>query len=239
MPGPGNERVLATPGTIAIMRSRYGELAGGSLQPLAYGETLTIGEVRVRLMPAGHVLGSAQIVLEYRGSRVVVSGDYKRRPDPTCPPFEPCDCDLFITEATFGLPVFRHPPDRAEIDKLLHSLALFPERCHLVGVYALGKCQRVLALLRRAGYEEPVYLHGALIGLTELYEQPGRAARAGAALQPAVARDALKGQHRAGAAPAPKPTVGRGGCPIRSSPWPRAGCGCASAPRRAASNCRW
>jgi putative mRNA 3-end processing factor len=169
----GNEQVLATPGTIAVMRARYGEAAGGSLQPLAYGETITAGDATVRLVPAGHVLGSAQIVLEYRGSRVVVSGDYKRRPDPTCPPFEPCNCDAFITEATFGLPVFRHPPDTQEIDKLLHSLVLFPDRCHLVGVYALGKCQRVLALLRLAGYEEPVYLHGALIGLTELYETLG------------------------------------------------------------------
>ncbi len=123
---PGNERVLATPGTIAIMRSRYGELAGGSLQPLDYGDPIAIDGVGVRLLPAGHVLGSAQIVLDYRSSRVVVSGDYKRRADPTCAPFEPCNCDLFITEATFGLPVFRHPPDRLEIDKLLHSLALFP-----------------------------------------------------------------------------------------------------------------
>jgi putative mRNA 3-end processing factor len=169
----GNERVLATPGTLAIMRSRYGELAGRSLHPLAYGQTQAIGDVAVRLLPVGHVLGSAQVVVDYRGSRVVVSGDYKRRADPTCAPFEPCNCDVFITEATFGLPVFRHPPDHQEIDKLLHSLSLFPERCHLVGVYALGKCQRLLALLRRAGYEEPVYLHGALIGLTALYESLG------------------------------------------------------------------
>jgi len=189
----GNEQVLATPGTIAIMQERYGEAAGASLQPLAYGEPVTAGEVTVRLAPAGHVLGSAQIVLEYRGSRVVVSGDYKRRPDPTCAPFEPCTCDVFITEATFGLPVFRHPPDTREIDKLLHSLALFPERCHLVGVYALGKCQRVLALLRRAGYEAPVYLHGALIKLTELYESLG--VRLGPVLPlSGVARELLKGR---------------------------------------------
>jgi putative mRNA 3-end processing factor len=190
---PGNERVLATPGTIAIMRLRYGELAGGSLQPLEYGETITSGDVAVRLAPAGHVLGSAQVMLEYQSARAIVSGDYKRRPDPTCEPFEPCNCDLFITEATFGLPVFRHPPDRIEIDKLLHSLSVFPERCHVVGVYALGKCQRVLALLRRAGYEEPVYLHGALIGLTELYE------RLGVSLGPVLPwseapREALKGR---------------------------------------------
>ncbi|MGH7115403.1 MAG: ligase-associated DNA damage response exonuclease [Stellaceae bacterium] len=189
----GNARVLATAQTIAIMQVRYGEAAGGVFQPLAYRESLAVGEVAVRLMPAGHVLGSAQIVLDCRGSRVVVSGDYKRRPDPTCAPFEPQSCDLFITEATFALPVFRHPPDGQEIDKLLHSVSLFPERCHLVGVYALGKCQRVLALLRRAGYEAPVYLHGALIGLCELYE------RFGVALGPVlpatgVARDALKGR---------------------------------------------
>ena len=189
----GNERVLATSGTIAIMQARYGELAGGSLQAIGYGETVAVGEVAVRFLPAGHVLGSAQIVLDHRGSRVVVSGDYKRRPDPTCEPFEPCNCDLFITEATFGLPVFRHPPDTQEIDKLLHSLTLFPDRGHLVEVYALGKCQRVLALLRRAGYEEPVYLHGALIGLTELYETLG--VPLGPVLPLAgISRDALKGR---------------------------------------------
>jgi len=189
----GNGQVLATLATIAIMRSRYGELAGGSLQPLDYGEAVAIGGVTLRLLPAGHVLGSAQIALDYRGSRIVVSGDYKRRPDPTCAPFEPCNCDVFISEATFGLPVFRHPPDQQEIDKLLHSLSLFPERSHIVGVYALGKCQRVLALLRQAGYEEPVYLHGALIRLTELYETFG------VPLGPilpltGVAREAFKGR---------------------------------------------
>ena len=190
---PGNERVLATPGTIAIMQERYGEAAGVSLQPLAYGEILAAGDVTVRLLPAGHVLGSAQIVLEYRGSRVAVSGDYKRRPDATCAPFELCPCDVFITEATFGLPAFHHPPDSQEIDKLLHSLALFPERCHLVGVYVLGKCQRVLTLLRRAGYEEPVFLHGALIKLTELYESLG--IRLGPVVPlTGVAREALKGR---------------------------------------------
>jgi putative mRNA 3-end processing factor len=170
---PGHTSVLATAPTVAIMRARYADNAGGALQALAYGEAIAIGDVSVRLVPAGHVLGSAQAVIDYRGSRVVVSGDYKRRPDPTCAPFEPVNCDVFITEATFGLPVFHHPPDMQEIDKLLHSLRLFPERCHLVGVYALGKCQRVLALLRHAGYEAPVYLHGALFSLSELYERHG------------------------------------------------------------------
>jgi putative mRNA 3-end processing factor len=169
----GHGAVLATQETLAIMRQRFGANAGGSLQPLAYGECIKLGPVGVTLVPAGHILGSAQAVLEKGGSRIVVSGDYKRRADPTCPAFEPQPCDVFITEATFGLPVFRHPDDRGEIDKLLHSLRLFPERAHLVGVYALGKCQRVIALLRRQGYEEPIYMHGALQACTNIYEHFG------------------------------------------------------------------
>src|SRR5438045_2901460 len=190
---PSNEHVAAARETVESMRQRYGELAGGTLQEARYGEPVTINRASLCLVPAGHVLGSAQLVIEYQGTRVVVSGDYKRRPDPTCPPFEPQPCDVFVTEATFGLPVFRHPPDRHEIDKLLHSLRLYPERCQLVGVYALGKCQRVLALLRAAGYDEPVYLHGALLGLTELYQRLG--IDLGRVLPgTGVARDELKGK---------------------------------------------
>ena len=118
---------------------RYGPQAA---QPVAYGETIRLGEVDISFVPAGHVLGSAQIVLEHAGERVVVSGDYKRRPDPTCAPFEPVPCDIFITEATFGLPVFRHPDTGSEIDRLLARLHANPDRCVLVGAYALGKAQR-------------------------------------------------------------------------------------------------
>jgi putative mRNA 3-end processing factor len=130
--------------------------------------------VRVWLRPAGHVLGSAQVCMEWRGSRAVVSGDYKRRPDPTCAGFEAeRGCDVFVTEATFALPVFRHPPAEAEIAKLLRSVALFPERTHVVGCYALGKCQRLIRLLRLAGWEAPIWLHGALLPLCRLYETLG------------------------------------------------------------------
>lgn len=189
----GHGKVLATPETLAIMQARYGEEAFASAQAARYGEPVRIGEVEVSLVPAGHVLGSAQVALEHRGSRVVISGDYKRRRDPTCRPFEPAACDVFVTEATFALPVFRHPPDREEIAKLLHSVALFPERAHLVGVYALGKCQRVIALLREAGWDRPIYLHGALVGLCALYEAQGIAL---GPLLPAtgVDKEALKGE---------------------------------------------
>lgn len=170
---PGHEEVIATPETLAIMRQRLGEGAGLRQRPLPCGEEVVLGEVRLRLVPAGHVLGSAQVVLEHAGCRVVCSGDYKRRADPTCAPFETVPCDLFITEATFGLPVFRHPDPADEIARLLHSVELFPERCHVVGTYALGKAQRLIALLREAGWQRPIFLHGALLPLCALYEAHG------------------------------------------------------------------
>jgi putative mRNA 3-end processing factor len=170
---PGHGAVLATAETLAIMRARLGAGAGATHQALAFGEALTESGVRTWLEPAGHVLGSAQICMEYRGSRAVVSGDYKRRPDATCAPFVPVPCDVFVTEATFALPVFRHPPDCGEIAKLLASVALFPDRTHVVGCYALGKCQRVIVLLRAAGWDRPIYLHGAQIPMCELYEACG------------------------------------------------------------------
>ncbi len=166
----GHAAVIATPETLAIMDCRYGPQAG---TPVAYGEVIRMGEVDVGFVPAGHVLGSAQIVLEHAGERVVVSGDYKRRPDPTCAPFEPVPCDIFVTEATFGLPVFRHPDTPSEMDRLLARLAENPERCVLVGAYALGKAQRVIAELRGRGHREPIYIHGALQRLCELYQEHG------------------------------------------------------------------
>lgn len=170
---PGHKSVLATPATLAIMRARYGADAARAMQALDYGDGIGVAGVRVRLAPAGHVLGSAQVMMEHGGVRVVVSGDYKRQPDPTCLPFEPMPCDVFITEATFGLPVFRHPPAADEIARLLASLRRFPERTHLVGAYALGKAQRIVMLLRSAGYDAPIYIHGALANLCALYRRLG------------------------------------------------------------------
>ncbi|KQU54437.1 DNA ligase-associated DEXH box helicase [Bosea sp. Leaf344] len=169
----GHGSVLATRETLAIMALRYGEAFTGSRQVAVPGETTRIGDVTIRFVPAGHVLGSAQIVVEWRGLRIVVSGDYKRERDPTCAGFEPVPCDVFITEATFGLPVFRHPPAHAEVAKLLESVRLFPERTHIVGAYSLGKAQRVMALIREGGYDRPLYLHGAMEKLTDFYREEG------------------------------------------------------------------
>jgi putative mRNA 3-end processing factor len=170
---PGHGTVLATAETLEIMAVRCGADFAGRGQALAYGETVSRDGVEVRLAPAGHVLGSAQVAVSWKGMTIVVSGDYKRRSDPTCAPFEPVPCDVFVSEATFGLPVFRHPPAKDEIGKLLTSLARFPERAHLVGAYALGKAQRVIALLRQAGYEQPIFVHGALERLNALYAARG------------------------------------------------------------------
>lgn len=170
---PGHAHVLATSETLDIMAIRYGEAFAGSRQIAVPGETITIRGVAVRFIPAGHVLGSAQIAVEHGGMRIVVSGDYKRRSDPTCAPFQLENCDVFVTEATFGLPVFHHPPDADEIGRLLLSLQQFPERTHLVGAYALGKAQRVIALLRAHGYDQPIYIHGALQRLCGYYETWG------------------------------------------------------------------
>ncbi len=169
----GHGLVLATQATLDIMRVRYGDDFAGQVQPLAYGEAIARDGVEVSLVPAGHVLGSAQAVVRWKGMTIVVSGDYKRRRDPTCAGFEPVPCDVFVSEATFALPVFRHPPDADEIAKLVKSVEQFPERTHLVGAYALGKAQRVIRLLREAGYDKTIYVHGALERLNALYERHG------------------------------------------------------------------
>ena len=169
----GHGAVLATQATLDLMRLRYGEGFAGATQAIDYSETVQLDGARVTFHPAGHVLGSAQIAVAADGLRIVASGDYKNVADPTCAPFELIRCDVFITEATFGLPVFRHGDPDGEIAKLLHSVALFPERAHLVGAYSLGKAQRVIALIRKAGYDKPIYLHGALESITHYYQSRG------------------------------------------------------------------
>jgi putative mRNA 3-end processing factor len=169
----GHGAVLATQQTLDLMRLRYGEDFAGTSQAIRYGESLNLGGATVTFHPAGHVLGSAQIAVEAGDLRVVASGDYKNVPDPTCVPFELVACDVFITEATFALPVFRHGDPNEQIAKLLNSVAVFPERAHLVGAYSLGKAQRVIAMLRQAGHTAPIYLHGAMESITGYYASQG------------------------------------------------------------------
>ncbi|MBA8909319.1 ligase-associated DNA damage response exonuclease [Aminobacter ciceronei] len=170
---PGHAKVLATRQTLDIMAIRCGPDFAGTTQAMPLGEKIRLGDVTVSFHPAGHVLGSAQISVERNGMRIVASGDYKRARDPTCTAFEVVPCDVFISEATFALPVFHHPDASQEIGKLLKSTRQFPERAHLVGAYALGKAQRVMRLLRDQGYDKPIYIHGALTRLSEYYQSQG------------------------------------------------------------------
>lgn len=155
------------------MKRRYGEDCAETFQPIQYGETMRINDTSITLYPAGHILGSAQVLLERGDCRVVVSGDYKRFNDGTCVPFEPIKCDIFVTEATFGLPVFQHPDPQLEIEKLFHSMKSFPDQSHLIAVYALGKAQRLIKLIRLAGYDKPIYMHGSMFGCSDYYQEQG------------------------------------------------------------------
>ena len=188
----GHGEVWATAATRDIIDARYGTPGGG--RSLDYGEGIELGDgITATFVPAGHVLGSAQILLERSGERIIVTGDYKRRPDPTCLPFQPTPCDILITEATFGLPVFTHPPIEHEIARLLAARQANPHRAILVGAYAQGKAQRVIAELRRAGYNETIWLHGAMTSMCDLYIRHG-VHLGRLALVSEADRDALKGQ---------------------------------------------
>jgi putative mRNA 3-end processing factor len=184
---PGHGAVLATRETLDVMLARYGQKFAGTTQALGFGEKVGLGSANVSLIPAGHVLGSAQVVVQAGSQRIVVSGDFKRGADPTCPPFEPMHCDVFVTEATFGLPVFTHPPVESQVGELLASLATFHGRTHFIAAYSLGKAQRLVALLRRAGYDAPVYVDRATAKLCDIYEHHGIAL---GNIQPLEAQDA-------------------------------------------------
>lgn len=169
----GHGAVLATRATLAFMAMRYGKNFAGASQTVKEGETLSLGDAKVTLLAAGHMLGSVQVYIEHRGISAIVSGDFKRSSDPTCPSFDVRPCDLFVTEATFALPLYRHPPPESEIEKLLLSLHLFADRPHLVHAYSIGKAQRVIALLRQAGYDETVRVHKAIAEASVIYEDEG------------------------------------------------------------------
>lgn len=157
--------------TLPILRWRLGEQ---SYTTHCNGEPFQLGRARVSLHPAGHVLGSAQVRVEVDGQTWVASGDYKRQPDPTCDPFEVVPCDVFITEATFGLPVYRwpHTPDVArEIAQWRRDCAARGEAAVLL-CYSLGKAQRVLAELLPFD-DQPALLHGAVAAGVEVYRQAG------------------------------------------------------------------
>jgi putative mRNA 3-end processing factor len=157
---------------IGLMRERLG--ATSTIRAYDYGERFTLGETTLSLHPSGHVLGAAQVRIEGCGKVAVVSGDYKRDPDPTCVPFEPVPCDVFVTESTFGLPIYRWPP----MDEVIDELMAWWNDCAERGItavlfcYALGKAQRILAELATRT-DRAVWLHGAMVRLVEAYREAG------------------------------------------------------------------
>jgi len=167
---PGASAYLCTPDTAALIRRRIGPEP--IIQELPYGERLTLGSVAVSFHPAGHMLGSAQLRIEGEGGVWVVSGDYKREADPTCPAFEPLRCDTFVTESTYALPIFRWDPPESVAAEILRFWQGNKDRASLLFCYALGKAQRILAELARLT-DRPVYVHGAVEAFAEIYRARG------------------------------------------------------------------
>jgi putative mRNA 3-end processing factor len=169
---PGSRRYFAAAPGLGLLRRRLG--ADALIEPQPYGAPLDLGGARVSFHPAGHVLGAAQIRVEADGEVWVVSGDYKRDPDPSCAPFELVRCDAFITEATFALPIYRWDP----VDQVMAELLAWWDenaalgRASVLFCYALGKAQRLLAEIGRRT-ERTVVVHGAIEALLEPYRSAG------------------------------------------------------------------
>ncbi len=168
---PGNGRYWAIGSAEGILRRRLG--AGIQLQNLSYGQTISRRGVRFSFHSAGHVLGSAQILVEGGGERWLVSGDFKRQHDPSCAPFSPVRSDVLISEATFGLPIYHWQEPAAVVREIVAWWRGAPERPSVLFCYAFGKAQRLLAELQAAGVEDEVLLHGAVQALMDPYREAG------------------------------------------------------------------
>jgi putative mRNA 3-end processing factor len=168
---PGSRSYLcAAPGARVLQR----RLPDALVETLPYGEPIAIGDTRVSFHPAGHILGSSQIRVEHRGEVWVVSGDYKRQPDPTCAPFELVRCHTFITEATFALPIYTWDATALVMHDVVEwwRMNREEERPSVIFCYVLGKAQRILAELRDRA-DGAIHLHGAMAALTEAYRESG------------------------------------------------------------------
>jgi len=168
---PGSQRYLTTPQGQAVLQHRMG--AEAAIETLAYGEPLNLGGVQLSLHPAGHLLGSAQVRIEHQGEVWVVSGDYKTAADPTCAPLEPLRCDVFISESTFGLPIYRWPQTDSVIDEIRQWWRANREEglVSILFAYALGKAQRIIASLGDG--EGPLLCHGAVEAVNACYRASG------------------------------------------------------------------
>lgn len=165
----GHKSYLCTPETAALIRKRIGD---ARVQTLPYGERLRIGQVTLSFHPAGHMLGSAQARIEGQGGVWLFSGDYKRQRDPTCPAFEPQRCDVFVTEASYALPIFRWDEPAQVARDIVAWRDSTPRKAAVLFCYALGKAQRLLAELVELT-DRPVWVHGAVEGFAQAYREMG------------------------------------------------------------------
>ncbi len=168
----GSRNYLCSRESERVLRTRLG--ASATIQPADYGEPIDMNGVRVSLHPAGHIIGSSQVRVEYQGEVWVASGDYKTDPDSTCTPFELVRCHTFVTESTFGLPIYRWTPEREVFDEIRAwwSMNASEGRSSVLFAYALGKAQRLLAGLVDDA-PGPIYTHGAIERLNRDYRLAG------------------------------------------------------------------
>jgi putative mRNA 3-end processing factor len=168
----GSQAYLCAEPSRRLLERRFGPDA--RIETLPYGEPITLGDVVVSFHPAGHILGSAQIRIAGAGGVWLVGGDYKRVPDPTCAPFEPVPCDTFITESTFGLPIYRWDRTDAVIAEIVEWWEdnRQNERTSVLFCYTVGKAQRILAELARLT-DRPSFVHGAMLHMIEAYREAG------------------------------------------------------------------
>ncbi|MGB0920235.1 MAG: ligase-associated DNA damage response exonuclease [Alphaproteobacteria bacterium] len=169
----GHQAVLATAPTLDAMKVRYGPRFCARQQATPYGHPIKLGEVTITLIPAGHILGSAQVVIDWNGYRAICAGDYKRADDPTAQPFEVQPAHLFVTEATFGVPVYRHNNAVDEVKRLLDVWRTLDDAPLVIAAYSLGKAQHMQARLRAAGINQPIHVAKPVLGLNEVYERHG------------------------------------------------------------------
>lgn len=164
----GNLQVYCTEATALFMKHRYRKFAGGEFFLKSYHQTFNLNGVQITFIPAGHILGSAQILMEYQGVKYLYTGDYKLQPDATCEPIEFVQADVLITETTFADPATRHPDAEEEILKLNSTQSNI-----MLGAYALGKCQRLISLINTHCTEKRILLHHSMVPFVKIYEQLG------------------------------------------------------------------
>ncbi|MDR3697795.1 MBL fold metallo-hydrolase [Mucilaginibacter sp.] len=163
-----NHTVYCTAATYAFMQLRYGKNAAVQSQIIAYHQPFTIGKVKITLVPAGHMLGSAQVLMEYEGVRYLYTGDYKLQPDNTCEPLEWIKTDVLITESTFANPEITHPDPVSEIKKLNDIKINI-----LLGAYGLGKSQRLISMINQYAPQKKILIHYKIAPINAIYEKIG------------------------------------------------------------------